>query len=121
VQEPERFTTRSAHPRLLNTTTGFLRRQLACRLGLCPVVRALVAVLTMIGMTQNPVWSAGTTDIIWLESNSTAGNSILTFKNDGSGRPIFLGSTPAGGIGVFDKTFALGPFDSDQNVIVNDD
>ncbi|HET6179101.1 MAG TPA: hypothetical protein VFE61_19385, partial [Candidatus Sulfotelmatobacter sp.] len=121
MQKTERFTTPSAHPRLFNGPTGFLRRQLACRLGLRPVVRALVAVLTMIGMTQNPVWSAGITDIIWLESNSTAGNSILTFKNDGSASPIFLGSTPAGGIGVFDKTFALGPFDSDQNLIVNDD
>ena len=80
-----------------------------------------MAVLTMIGMTQNPVWSAGITDIIWLESNGTTGNSVLAFKNDGSGSPIFLGSTPAGGIGVFDKTFALGPFDSDQNLIVNDD
>jgi 6-phosphogluconolactonase (cycloisomerase 2 family) len=27
--------------------------------------------------------------------------------------------TPAGGIGVFNKTFALGPFDSDQNLIEN--
>lgn len=120
-KETERFTTPGAHPRLVNTTTGFLRRQLVCRLGLCLVVRALVAVLAMIGITQNPVWGQGVTDIIWLESNSTAGNSILTFKNEGTGSPIFLGSTPAGGIGVFDKTFALGPFDSDQNLIVNND
>jgi 6-phosphogluconolactonase (cycloisomerase 2 family) len=75
--------------------------------------------LAIIGAVQTPAWSAGVTDIIWLESNSTAGNSILAFKNDGSGNPTFLGSAPAGGIGVFDKTFALGPFDSDQNLIVN--
>ncbi len=28
-------------------------------------------------------------------------------------------TTPAGGIGVFDPTFALGPFDSDQNLVEN--
>ena len=60
-------------------------------------------------------------DIIWLESNSTAGNSILTFQNNGTGTPAFLGSTLAGGIGVYDGTFALGPFDSDQNLITNHD
>lgn len=66
-----------------------------------------------------PAWSAGASDIIWLESNSTAGNSILAFQNNGTGTPTFLGSTPAGGIGVYDGTFALGPFDSDQNLITN--
>ena len=75
--------------------------------------------LTMVATVRTSAWSAGVSDIIWLESNSTAGNSILTFKNNGTGKPTFLGSTPAGGIGVFDSTFALGPFDSDQNLIVN--
>lgn len=68
---------------------------------------------------RTPAWGAAASDTIWLESNSTAGNSILAFKNDGSGPPTFLGSTPAGGIGVYDGTFALGPFDSDQNLITN--
>jgi 6-phosphogluconolactonase (cycloisomerase 2 family) len=77
--------------------------------------------LAIIATFQTPAWSAGVTDIIWLESNSTAGNSILAFKNTGTASPTFLGSTPAGGIGVFDGTFALGPFDSDQNLTVNDD
>jgi len=81
----------------------------------------LLVGLAVLGATQAPAWSAGVADLIWLESNSTAGNSILTFKNDGSGSPTFLGSTPAGGIGVFDATFALGPFDSDQNLIVSPD
>src|SRR5439155_8579805 len=79
----------------------------------------LLMALTMAAAVRTSAWSAGVPDIIWLESNSTAGSSILTFKNDGSGKPTFLGSTPAGGIGVFDSTFALGPFDSDQNLIVN--
>jgi DNA-binding beta-propeller fold protein YncE len=79
----------------------------------------LVIGLTIFGAVQAPVWGRGVSDTIWLESNSTAENSILAFQNNGTGTPTFLGSTPAGGIGVFDKTFALGPFDSDQNLIVN--
>ena len=75
--------------------------------------------LGVLAAARTPAWSAGVSDIIWLETNSTADNSILAFKNDGSGSPVFLGSTPAGGIGVFDRTFVLGPFDSDQNLITN--
>lgn len=83
--------------------------------------RSLIFLMTlaMVAAVRTPAWSQSVTDIIWLETNSTAGNSILTFKNTGIGSPTFLGSTPAGGVGVFDKTFALGPFDSDQNLITN--
>jgi 6-phosphogluconolactonase (cycloisomerase 2 family) len=94
-----------------------------CFSGLAQLARRrsliILVALAMVASVRTPAWSAGVSDLIWLESNSTAGNSILTFKNDGSGTPIFLGSTPAGGIGVFDGTFALGPFDSDQNLVVN--
>jgi 6-phosphogluconolactonase (cycloisomerase 2 family) len=77
----------------------------------------VVAVVATVGV---PAWGQSVNDIIWLETNSTAGNSILAFRNTGNGSPTFLGSTPAGGIGVFDKTFApFGPFDSDQNLITN--
>jgi 6-phosphogluconolactonase (cycloisomerase 2 family) len=82
---------------------------------------ALLMGLAIIVTFQTPAWSAGVNDIIWVESNSTVGNSILAFKNTGTTSPTFLGSTPAGGFGVFDATFALGPFDSDQNLIVNED
>jgi 6-phosphogluconolactonase (cycloisomerase 2 family) len=75
--------------------------------------------LAMVAAARTPALSQSVNDIIWLESNSTAGNSVLTFRNTGNGSPTFLGSTPAGGIGVFDSTFALGPFDSDQNLITN--
>ena len=81
--------------------------------------RCALVVFVALAAAFTPAWSTGPSDIIWLETNSTAGNSILAFKNDGSGKPTFLGSTPAGGIGVFDGTFALGPFDSDQNLITN--
>jgi len=109
---------------LIKITRRSLRQSFGS--GKCRVVRwrSLVILLSgfaVIGAMPAPAWSAGVSDLIWLESNSTAGNSILTFKNDGSGSPTFLGSTPAGGIGVFDATFALGPFDSDQNLIVSPD
>jgi DNA-binding beta-propeller fold protein YncE len=78
-----------------------------------------LTVLVVVATVRVPAWGHGVNDVIWLETNSTAGNSILAFRNTGSGSPTFLGSTPAGGIGVFDKTFALGPFDSDQNLITN--
>ena len=121
MKKPGGFMNGSAHRQ------SFLRKSRAIkqssssksRLGLRSWV--FLVALGILCSVQTPAWSAGITDLIWLESNSTAGNSILTFKNDGSGNPIFLGSTPAGGIGVFDKTFALGPFDSDQNLIVNND
>ena len=63
--------------------------------------------------------SAWCADVIYLESNSTAGNSVFAFKFDFTGAPTLMSITPAGGIGVFNKTFALGPFDSDQNLIEN--
>lgn len=75
--------------------------------------------LAMVVAIPNPAWSQGVNDTIWLESNSTAGNSILAFRNTGNGSPTFLASTSAGGIGVYDPSFALGPFDSDQNLITN--
>jgi 6-phosphogluconolactonase (cycloisomerase 2 family) len=79
---------------------------------------ALRAVPVMLGLAASPAWSL---DVVYAESNSPAGNSILSFENDGSGRLRFLGSTAAGGIGVFDPSYALGPFDSDQNLFVSRD
>jgi len=121
MKKPGGFMNGSAHRQSFLRKSRAIKQSLSgkFRLGLRSWV-CLVA-LGILCSVQTPAWSAGITDLIWLESNSTAGNSILTFKNDGSGNPIFLGSTPAGGIGVFDKTFALGPFDSDQNLIVNND
>ncbi len=63
------------------------------------------------------LWAAG--DTIYLESNSTAGNSILTYTFNFTSGPVLKSTTPAGGSGVFDSTFALGPFDSDQNLTEN--
>ena len=72
--------------------------------------------LAMVIAARTPAWSS---DVIYLESNSTAGNSVFAFKFDFAKAPTLISITPTGGIGVFDKTFALGPFDSDQNLIEN--
>ena len=119
MNEPRAFVNGGAHRQ---SFVGRKSRGAFTLVRACQVARRslfLLMAFAIVVTTQTPAWSAGVTDIIWLESNSTAGNSILTFRNNGTGNPTFLGSTPAGGIGVFDKTFALGPFDSDQNLIVN--
>jgi hypothetical protein len=63
--------------------------------------------------------SAAPADVIYMESNSTSGNSIFAFQFNFTASPALMSVTPAGGIGVFDPTFALGPFDSDQNLTEN--
>src|SRR6201993_5448559 len=76
----------------------------------------LLMALAMIIAAPPPAWSS---DVIYLESNSTNANVFFAFKFDFTTAPTLISITPAGGIGVFDKTFALGPFDSDQNLIEN--
>jgi 6-phosphogluconolactonase (cycloisomerase 2 family) len=78
--------------------------------------RFLMALVAMVIAARTPAWSA---DVIYLESNSTTANDVFAFKFDFIKAPTLISITPAGGIGVFDKTFALGPFDSDQNLIEN--
>jgi 6-phosphogluconolactonase (cycloisomerase 2 family) len=63
--------------------------------------------------------SAAPADTIYLESNSAAGNLIFTYTFNFTSAPVLKSTTSAGGIGVFDSTFALGPFDSDQNLVEN--
>jgi len=48
---------------------------------------ALLAVPVMFGAAASAAWSF---DVVYAESNSTAGNSILSFENDGSGALRFL-------------------------------
>jgi len=82
---------------------------------------AQYAVLSLAGfLTLGPLPScAATADVIYLESNSAAGNSIFAYTFNFNAAPVLTSTTPAGGIGVFDPSFALGPFDSDQNLIEN--
>jgi 6-phosphogluconolactonase (cycloisomerase 2 family) len=58
---------------------------------------------------------------VYVESNDPAGNEIFAFArndSDGSLTPLPGSPFPAGGLGITFTT-ALGPFDSDQEVIVN--
>ena len=60
-------------------------------------------------------------NVVYVESNDPAGNAIFAFyRNDANGRltPVPGSPFPAGGLGITFTT-ALGPFDSDQEVIVN--
>jgi 6-phosphogluconolactonase (cycloisomerase 2 family) len=57
---------------------------------------------------------------VYVESDDPNGNAIFGFARhpDGSLTPLPGSPYPAGGLGIT-PTFNLGPFDSDQNVIVN--
>jgi 6-phosphogluconolactonase (cycloisomerase 2 family) len=59
-------------------------------------------------------------DLVYMESNQASGNSIMAFRRDASGNltPIAGSPFPTGGTGI-SPTFALGPFDSDQEIVVN--
>ncbi len=60
-------------------------------------------------------------NFVYVESNDPAGNAIFAFaRNDANGSltPLPGSPFPAGGLGITFTT-ALGPFDSDQEVIVN--
>lgn len=59
-------------------------------------------------------------DVVYVESNEPSGNAILAYSRDHKGRltPLPGSPFPAGGLGIT-PTFALGPFDSDQNLIVD--
>ena len=63
--------------------------------------------------------------VLYVESNVTAAgqNSILAYDigTDGSLHPKPGSPYPTGGTGFFDSSFALGPFDNDQNIILSAD
>ncbi len=62
-------------------------------------------------------------NVVYVESNDPAPgkNGVLAYRRDGAGRLTPLPGSPflTGGAGFFDASFALGPFDSDQNVVVD--
>jgi 6-phosphogluconolactonase (cycloisomerase 2 family) len=60
--------------------------------------------------------------VVYVESNDPAGNAVFAFQrhDDGSLTPLPGSPFPTGGLGIT-PTFNLGPFDSDQEVIVNPD
>jgi 6-phosphogluconolactonase (cycloisomerase 2 family) len=86
---------------------------------------AAVAALLAIGgpaTRDASAQAARSRNYVYVESNNPAGNAIFGFarNHDGSLTPLPGSPYPAGGAGI-SFTTALGPFDSDQNVIVNPD
>ncbi len=84
---------------------------------------ALAAVLAASGPMHREAAAQGprATNIVYVESNDPAGNAIFAFARndtDGSLTPLPNSPFPAGGAGI-NFTSSLGPYDSDQNVIVN--
>jgi 6-phosphogluconolactonase (cycloisomerase 2 family) len=61
-------------------------------------------------------------DVVYMESNQASGNAIMAFRRDASGKLTPIPGSPfsTGGTGTM-PTFALGPFDSDQEIVVNPD
>jgi hypothetical protein len=92
--------------------------------------RRLVGAWALLLLATGPLMSRATAakdearsqPFVYVESDDPAGNAIFGFMrhDDGSLTPLPGSPYPAGGLGIT-PTFALGPFDSDQNVIVNPD
>ncbi len=77
-----------------------------------------------------PSWANETTDrtalphnVVYVQTNTPGAgkNAVLAYRRDGNGRltPLAGSPFPSGGKGFFDSSFKLGPFDSDQNVVVD--
>ena len=98
-----------------------MHRTAAARLRLTWIA-ALFALLASgeLALREASAQSQKAKDIVYVESNDPNGNAIFAFSraNDGSLTPLPGSPFPAGGTGVT-PTFALGPFDSDQEIIVN--
>jgi len=66
---------------------------------------------------------AATPEFVYVESNvqSLNGNSILAYarKTDGSLQPLAGSPFTTGGTGVQDTSFVFGPYDSDQNIVID--
>lgn len=89
-----------------------------------PPTRLLAATLTTlaaIGATLPARGADGTArDVVYVESNDPNGNAILAYRRDGGGALTPLPGSPfaTGGLGLSFGT-ALGPFDSDNEIVVD--
>src|SRR5215472_7698221 len=66
---------------------------------------------------------AGAQTIIYVESNlqSPNGNSILAFQHNSDGNFTTVPGSPfaTGGTGVQDTSLGVGPYESDQNIVID--
>jgi hypothetical protein len=91
---------------------------------------SLALALLAIATPASPARAQAPAGTVYIESNighSPGNNAILAFRRDDAGHLTPLSSFPTGGTGVhpppdttpFNVTETLGPFDSDQDIIVN--
>ena len=84
----------------------------------------LLAILATTAATPRadaaPKAGKGPSNVVYVESNDPAGNTILAYKRHNDGSLTMLPGSPfaTGGLGIT-PTFNLGPFDSDSNIITN--
>ena len=84
----------------------------------------LLAILATTAATPRadagPKAGKGPSNVVYVESNDPAGNSIIAYKRASDGSLTMLPSSPfaTDGLGIT-PTFNLGPFDSDGNIITN--
>ncbi|HWE37729.1 MAG TPA: hypothetical protein VG406_14270 [Isosphaeraceae bacterium] len=71
------------------------------------------------GMTGR-AWADDDDGFVYTQSNDPAGNAVFAFRRhrDGSLTPVPGSPFPTGGTGIT-PTFNLGPFDSDQEIIID--
>jgi 6-phosphogluconolactonase (cycloisomerase 2 family) len=84
--------------------------------------KRILSLCAAIVLTLGATGVAGADSVVYTMSNDPAGNAILAFNRDAHGKltPLPGSPFPTGGLGVT-PTFALGPFDSDQEILLNSD
>jgi hypothetical protein len=97
------------------------RRDFGARIRAAWIAGLAAAAISGLGPWEAEAQWQRATNIVYVEGNDPAGNKIFAFaRNDANCSLTPLAGSPfdAGGLGI-NFTTALGPFDSDQNVIVN--
>ena len=99
------------------------------RVVICAALSTVVGFVVQLGPSQAQSGAADLDDVlrfsehvVYTETNDVA-NVILGFRRDDAGRLTLLPGAPfpTGGKGVIDPSFKLGPFDTDQNVVIDRD
>ena len=99
------------------------------RVMITSVLTAIAAVAVQPGSSYAAIDNPGSDDIlrrsehvVYTETNDIA-NGVLAFRRDDEGRLTLLPGAPfsTGGKGVIDPSFKLGPLDTDQNVVIDQD
>ena len=103
----------------MNVTTP-TRRAIAVRLG----AALLATTAATLATTRNGGAATLPRDVLYIESNNAQPgfNAIIAYKRaaDGSVTPLAGSPFSTGGRGFFDPSYALGPFDTDQSLAVDD-